>query len=100
MSDKFKIDITEFAKWKEKIIEAVEHKAYECKNKFKFKKVNQVLQDQETLEYLSKIHDKFVVVPIDKAANNVAFICKKYYIERILKEIGLVGKASNTYMNK
>ena len=97
MSDKFKIDIAEFANWKNRIIEAVENKVYVSKKKFKYRKVNQVLQDQDTLEYLSKIHDKFVVVPIDKAANNVAFICKKYYIERILKEIGLFGTPSNTY---
>ena len=35
--------------------------------------------------------------PIDKAANNTAFICKKYYIDVILKELGLSGIPSNTY---
>ena len=35
--------------------------------------------------------------PIDKAANNVAYICKKYYIQVLLKELGLLNTTSNTY---
>ena len=40
---------------------------------------------------------KFVVVPIDKAANNVALICKRYYIQKLLNEVGVPGNASPTY---
>ena len=32
-----------------------------------------------------------------KHANNVAFICKRYYIERLLSEVGLNGMSSATY---
>ena len=28
--------------------------------------------------------------PIGKAANNISFICKKYYIPVLLKELGLL----------
>ena len=35
--------------------------------------------------------------PIDKAANNIAFICKKYYVQALLKELGLLSATSNTY---
>ena len=35
--------------------------------------------------------------PIDKAANNIAFICKKYYVQVLLKELGLLSPTSNTY---
>ena len=35
--------------------------------------------------------------PIDKAANNIAFICKKYYVQVLLKELGLLNTTSNTY---
>ena len=34
--------------------------------------------------------------PIDKAANNVAFICKKYYVQVLLKELNLLNTI-NTY---
>ena len=35
--------------------------------------------------------------PVDKAANNTAFICKKYYHDIILKELGLILNSSPTY---
>ena len=31
----------------------------------------------------------FVLVPADKAANNITVICKKYYIETLNKELGI-----------
>ena len=49
--------------------------------------------------YLEKLHREFVLVPIDKAANNIAIICKRHYIEVILKEIGHLGEEGNhTYV--
>ena len=36
------------------------------------------------------------MVPIDKAANNVAFICKRYYASIILQELGLLGSVTST----
>ena len=35
--------------------------------------------------------------PIDKAANNIAFICKKYYAQVLLKELVLLNTTLNTY---
>ena len=35
--------------------------------------------------------------PTDKAANNIAFICKKYYVQVLLKELVLLNTTSNTY---
>ena len=37
------------------------------------------------------------MVPIDKADSNVAFSCKRYYIEVIAKELGLLANPSSTY---
>ena len=39
------------------------------------------------------------MVPIDKAANNVAFVCKRYYALVLFKELGLVGSSTSTYSN-
>ena len=49
------------------------------------------------LEYLNELHEKYVLVPIDKAANNIAIICKKYYVTVILKEIGILDAGNETY---
>ena len=40
---------------------------------------------------------KVVLVPIDKAVNNIAIICKKYYVTVILKEIGILDAGNETY---
>ena len=39
---------------------------------------------------LRRLHDVFfVLVPSDKAANNVIVVCKRYYIETLIKELGI-----------
>ena len=55
------------------------------------------LKDQNSLDYLEQFHSKFVVTPIDKAANNVAIICKRFYINAILDELGIPDNSSATY---
>lgn len=39
----------------------------------------------------------FVAATIDKAANNLAFICKKYYIPMLLGDVDLPKSKSKTY---
>ena len=34
---------------------------------------------------------------IDKAANSIAFACKKHYVQVLLKESGLLNTTSKTY---
>ena len=34
---------------------------------------------------------------IDKTANNITFMCKKYYFQVLLKELCLLNTTSNTY---
>ena len=41
------------------------------------------------------LKEDFVIVPIDKAANNVAFICKHFYALTIKKELNLDCHLSN-----
>ena len=39
------------------------------------------------------MHDNFVLVPADKANNNVIVVCKKYYLDVVIIELG----STNTY---
>ena len=78
-------------------MEKVNKKFKELKSKFKFSKVKQVLRDPEVISYLKILQEQYVMCPIDKAANNIAFICKKYYVQVLLKELGLLNTTSNTY---
>ena len=37
---------------------------------------------------LSRLHEKFVLVPADKASNYYTFVCKRYYFDILIEEIG------------
>ena len=67
------------------------------KCKIKPSNSNPVFKQIETIKDLEDLHKKFVFVPIDKASNNVAMICIKFYVEVILKEIGVIGGKNDTY---
>ena len=38
-----------------------------------------------------------MIAPIDKASNNVSFICKRFYATVLLQELGMLGNPSATY---
>jgi len=58
-----------------------------------------VLKDHKVAETLSTIHDKYVVVPADKALNNrhnnSVLVCKKHYIDCLKIELGLDSSQGN-----
>ena len=41
------------------------------------------------VEYLNELQNRFVIVPVDKASRNFAFICKSYYIKVLMQELGV-----------
>ena len=46
-----------------------------------------VLRPGKHLEYLQELQRKYVLVPADKAADNVVIVCKRYYLQVVLKEL-------------
>ena len=56
-----------------------------------------MLRDPEVISFLNILQEQYVICPIDKTANNIAFICEKYYVQVLLKEFGLSNTTSNTY---
>ena len=52
-----------------------------------------VLESRKHLNYLHKLQSKYVLVPADKATNNIIVVCKKYYLEVVLKEL----RTTSTY---
>ena len=80
-------------------MEKVSERNKELKNKFKFRRVKQVLKDPKVNSYLNILQKQYFICLIDKAANNIPFICKKYYVQVFLKELGLLNTTSNTYQH-
>ncbi|XP_070575253.1 cytochrome P450 1A1-like isoform X3 [Ptychodera flava] len=58
-----------------------------------------VFKDPNAVQCLNDIHDKYVVVPADKAANNIVFVCKKYYFECLIDELGVTKTSTNSTIN-
>ena len=83
--------------WRNAILQRVNQKVESLKTVTKKSRTKPVLKNNDVITYLNSLHQKYVLVPIDKAANNVAVICKKYYVEVILREIGVLGGKSSTY---
>ena len=51
----------------------------------------------KTKKCLSSLHDKYVIVPANKASNNIVFVCTSYYFECLIKELGIHSNScSNT----
>ena len=94
---KYNIHVEEFLPWKLKILELVDRRIDVLKSRRIPSATKPVLQDAEALSSLTDLHSKFVIVPIDKATNNVAIICKRFYIQKLLNEVGIPGDSSSTY---
>ena len=79
---KTKLPPNAFHDWKTHIINKVQLKidslGYQQRNRSK-----QVLNQKEVLEELNALQDQYVTVPIVRASNNFAFICKQFYINLI-----------------
>ncbi len=81
------VDIVYFLNWKNTVLEQVDQKILRYSPTIEVKDVRPVLENQGALVELKKLQNDFIIVPIDKAANNLAFICKQHYAAVILKEL-------------
>ena len=61
--------------------------------------VKSIFADREVQQSLKDLHERYVVTTADKAGNNVVFICKKFYHERILSELGACPGSNETKGN-
>ena len=81
------------------------HKTKTCLNHSYKHPVFTVLDKTENKEYLDILHSQYVIVPVDKASNNIGIICKRFYLHVLNKEITESGNfepfnTTNTYINR
>ena len=58
------------------------------------------MRKEDVKNYLINFQKDFVLVPTDKACNNISIVCKAFYIQMLLKEVGFFDeekKAGRTY---
>ena len=79
--------------WEETVHECIEQRVRCLKQRHVNRRKKHVLKNRVHLDYLNKLHENYVLVPADKAANNVIVVCKKYYLDVVLKDL----ESTNTY---
>ena len=82
------VELLFLSSWKEMVKGQIEERISKLKHNFK-QPTGKVLQNVDLKACLSDLHNKYVIVPADKAPNNIIIICERYYIETLIKELGL-----------
>jgi hypothetical protein len=49
----------------------------------------------EVINELNRLHEEYVLVPADKACNNIVFVCKAHYHQCIINELGINSTIGN-----
>ena len=58
-----------------------------------------IFSDPDVVRELSRLHENFVIVPVDKASNNYTFVCKRHYVSILSEELGLNSLPGNPTYN-
>ena len=85
-SKREQVELKYLSEWKDQIKELVVERISSLKEKIRSPK-QKILNDPDVKGTLRRLHDDFVSVPADKAANNVIVVCKKYHIETLIKKL-------------
>ena len=93
-SKREQVELKYLSEWKDQLKELVTDRISNLKGHFKSPKCK-VLDQPDVKDTLHKLHANYVLVPADKAANNVIVVCKKYYIDTLVKELGINNINSN-----
>ena len=89
------VELSVLSSWKEMVKGQIEERISKLKQNFK-QPTGKVLQNADLKACLSDLHNKYVFIPADKAPNNIIIICKRYYIETLIKELGLDNSSTTT----
>ena len=82
---------SKFDNWKKEVC-SVFNSRLEFLKKHKpwlFKDTDSVLEKYEIKSCLKDLQNRFIICNIDKASNNYAFICKKFFVKTLTEELGI-----------
>ena len=88
-SNKYKVNEALFDAWQISFNDILNKRIKDLQESVVIKPFYPLLQKHSIIKQLEVLHSKFVITPIDKASNNVAFICKRHYAQVLVDELGL-----------
>ncbi len=92
LSNKCKLPEASFNHWYDILCCKIKYKIHQIYDENMFS--NEVLNDPDVAMYVNHLHSRFVIVPVDKAANNFAIICKQFYFDTIKAELGITDEGT------
>ena len=87
-SKREQVELKYLSEWKDQLKELVTDRISNLKGHFKSPKCK-VLDQHVVKDTIHQLHANYVLVPADKAANNLIILCKKYYIDTLVKDLGI-----------
>ena len=87
-SKREQVELQYLFEWKDQLKESVADRILNLKGHLKSPKCK-VLDQPDIKDTLHKVHANYVLVLADNTANNVIIVCKKYYIDPLVKELGI-----------
>ena len=96
-SEKEKLAPQVFDGWFHTVMAKVRDRINDLSARYRFPKYCSVFDDSAAARCLEELRDNFVLVPVDKAAKNVAVICKQFYMKVLLDEM---ESNSETYIRR
>ena len=99
-STKHSVHVQHFDLWKHAIFDILDSRISLLNNSLKIKQCNSTFEKKNIKCCLKDLHAKYVITPIDKATSNVAFICKRFYAQILVNELGIASSNSDQTYNK
>ena len=99
---KFSLPHVCFAGWKLEIMKCIDeriatHEHDRSDQRIALQKYIQVLETEETQAYIKELFKTMVLIPADKAANNIIIVCKEFYKRRLYTELTRSDSAYRRY---
>ena len=84
---KFSLPVSSFKKWRKAFLGNFVNKLMACSQRFSYRLPT--LSDFRSRTELERLRASYVITVVDKAANNFAFTCKKFYFLKLASELGM-----------
>jgi len=97
-SSKYSVNVKHFDSWKQALFSILDSKTSMLNNSLNIKQCSSAFDKKDIRSCLKDLHSQYVIAPIDKAASNVAFTCKRFYAQTLVNELGFSSNGGdNTY---
>jgi len=90
MCTKFKLSVNSLNAWFSRVVKVLDNrmKYFRSQGLLSLAQSKPVLNKSSVRKDIQDLHDSYIIVPADKAANNFV-VCKMFYVEFLLRELGI-----------